>query len=93
MSAIGSVLGLVLLLFGLVMLARLVVDWVGVLGGGSRAEWVGTARRVTHAITEPVIAPVRRLLPPVRAGSVSIDLAFTIVFIAVWVLRSFVLTL
>jgi hypothetical protein len=32
MSAIGSLLGLVLLLFGLVMLARLVVDSVGVLG-------------------------------------------------------------
>jgi YggT family protein len=92
MSGIGALLGLVLLLFGLVMLARLVVDWVGVLGD-PRAGWLVGARRVTHGITEPVIAPVRRLLPPVRAGSVSIDLAFTIVFVAVWVLRSIVLSL
>jgi YggT family protein len=87
MSAIGSVLGLVLLLFGLVMVARLIVDWAGVLGN-PRAEWLVGARRVTHAITEPVIAPVRRVLPPVGAGGVSIDLAFTLVFVAVWLLRS-----
>ena len=92
MSAIGSLLGLVLLLFGLVMLARLVVDWVAVLGN-SRADWLTTARRVTHGITEPVIAPVRRVLRPVRAGSVSIDLAFTVVFVAVWILRSIALSL
>jgi YggT family protein len=92
MSLIGSLLGLVLLLFGLVMVARLIVDWVGVLAD-PRASWVGGARRVTHAITEPVIAPVRRVLPPVRAGSVSFDLAFTVVFIAVWVLRAIALSL
>jgi len=44
-----------------------------------------------NAITEPVIAPVRRVLKPVRAGRVSIDLAFTVVFIAVWILRAIAL--
>jgi YggT family protein len=92
MSAIGSLLGLVLLLFGLVMLARLVVDWAGMFGD-PRAGWLTGARRVTHGITEPVIAPVRRVVKPVRAGSVSIDLAFTVVFVAVWVLWSIVLSL
>jgi YggT family protein len=92
MSAIGSLVGLVLLLFGLVMVARLVVDWVGVLGN-PRAGWVSGARRVTHAITEPVIAPVRRVLPAVRTGPVSLDLAFTVVFIGVWILRAIALSL
>ena len=92
MSAIGSVLGLILLLFGLVMVARLIVDWVGVLGG-SRAEWLVGARRVTHAVTEPVIAPVRRVLPPVGAGGLRIDLAFTIGFVATWLRRSLALSL
>jgi YggT family protein len=50
-------------------------------------------RRVTHGITEPVIAPVRRVVKPVRVGSVSIDLAFTVVFVAVWILRSVALSL
>src|SRR5439155_25847875 len=37
------------------------------------------ARRLSHTLTEPVLAPVRRVLPPVRIGSVSLDLAFTVV--------------
>ena len=92
MSAVGALLGLVLLIFELVLVARVVLDWVGVLATGGTGGVV-RARAWTHAVTEPVIAPVRRLVPPVRFGSVSIDLAFTLVFVAVIVLRSVVLAL
>ena len=92
MCAIGALLGLALLIFELVLVARVVLDWVGVLAptGGSGLI---RARGWTHAVTDPVIAPVRRLVPPLRLGSVSIDLAFTLVFVAVLVLRSVVLAL
>jgi YggT family protein len=36
---------------------------------------------------------VRRVLPPVRFGSVGIDMAFIVVFVAVIVLRQIVLWL
>jgi len=81
---------LVLLLFELVLLARVVVDWVGVLAPASGGRLTG-ARRVTYGITEPVIAPVRRVVPSLRLGGVSIDLAFTVVFLAVVVLRGLLL--
>jgi YggT family protein len=32
-------------------------------------------------VTEPLIAPVRRVLPPVRAGNVGLDLAFLVVIL------------
>jgi YggT family protein len=86
MSLIGTLLGYALTLFELVLIARLVLDWVRVLATGPR--WTGRARMVTHALTEPVIAPVRRVLRPIRAGGMSIDLAFTAVFVAVLILRS-----
>ncbi len=92
MSAIGALLGLALLIFELIMIARVVLDWVGVLAPGGSGGVVAV-RRFTHAVTEPVIAPVRRVLPPLRVGSVSIDLAFTVVFIGVLVLRAVVLAL
>ena len=44
-------------------------------------------------MTEPVIAPLRRVLRPVRLGRVATDLAFTVVFLAAIVLRAVVLTL
>jgi YggT family protein len=92
MSAVGALLGLALLIFELVLVARVVLDWVGVLAPGGAGGLV-RARGWTHAVTEPVIAPVRRVVRPVRFGSVSIDLAYTVVFVAVIVLRSVVLAL
>ncbi|MEC3981947.1 YggT family protein [Amycolatopsis sp. H20-H5] len=87
MSAVIALVSLVLLLFQLVLIARLVFDWVGVLSPGG-AEWVLRGRGFTHAVTEPVLAPVRRVLRPVRLGSMSIDLAFTVVFVLVVFLRA-----
>ena len=88
MSIIGSLLGLVLLLFLIVMVVRAVLDWTSVLASGGQGA--ARAREITYRITEPVIAPVRRVLPPLRLGGVQIDLAFTVVFIATLILRSLV---
>jgi YggT family protein len=54
---------------------------------------VSRARALTHAGTEPVISPVRRVLPPVRTGGLSIDLAFTAVFVVALILRSIAFSL
>ena len=91
MTAVLSLAALVLLLFELVLIARIVIDWVGVLAPASGGRLTG-ARRVTYGLTEPVIAPVRRVLRPVRLGGMSLDLAFTVVFLAVVVLRSLLLS-
>jgi YggT family protein len=87
-AVVAGLLGIVLLLFELVLIARMVVDWIGVLSPVGGRSGLHQARRITHGITEPVIGPVRRVLKPVRFGSVSIDLAFTAVFVAVIVLRT-----
>jgi YggT family protein len=57
MSLIGALLGYALTVFVLLLIARLLLDWAGVLATGPR--WVSRARALTHAGTEPVIAPVR----------------------------------
>jgi YggT family protein len=91
MSLIGALLGYGLTVFVLLLIARMVLDWAGVLATGPR--WVNQARELTRAGTEPVIAPVRRVLPPVQAGGLSIDLAFTAVFIIALILRSIAFSL
>jgi YggT family protein len=55
--------------------------------------WVSRARALTHAGTEPVISPVRRVLRPVQVGGLSIDLAFTAVFVVALILRSIAFSL
>jgi YggT family protein len=90
---VAGVIGFVLLLFELVLIARLVVAWVGALSPVGARGGLDQARRITHGITEQVIGPVRRVLKPVRMGSIGIDLAFTAIFVAVIILRSVVVPL
>jgi uncharacterized protein YggT (Ycf19 family) len=40
-----------------------------------------------RAITEPVLAPVRRLIPPVQSGATAWDLSPMVVLILLWVLE------
>jgi YggT family protein len=91
MSLTGTLLGYALTAFILLLISRLVLDWAQLLVNGR--GWVDRARALTHAATEPVISPVRRVLPPVQAGGLSIDLAFTAVFVAALILRSIAVSL
>lgn len=91
MSLIGTLLGYALTAFVLLLIARMVLDWAGLLANGPR--WVDQARALTHAGTEPVISPVRRVPQPVRVSGLSIDLAFTAVFVVALILRSIAFSL
>jgi YggT family protein len=91
MSIIGTLVGYALTVFILLLVVRAVLDWTGMVAGGS--GWAIRARSVTRNVTEPVIGPVRRRLRPVRAGGFSIDIAFTLVFVVALVLRSIAFSL
>ena len=86
-----ALVSLVLLLLQLLLVARAVLDWSVVLAGPSTAGSVRyrLTRGVT-AVTEPILAPVRRVIPPLRLGGMSFDLAFIVVFFAIVLLRSFI---
>lgn len=40
-----------------------------------------------YSVTDPPIKALRRLIPPLRFGNVSIDLAFLLVLLATYILR------
>jgi len=86
-----ALVSLVLLLLQVLLIARAVLDWSVVLAGPSTAGSVRyrLTRGVT-AVTEPILAPVRRVIPPLRVGGASFDLAFIVVFFAIVLLRSFI---
>ncbi len=90
MSTILALVDLILLVFLITLVARAVLDWTSALGSRERGGGVAKAQEITHRITEPVIAPVRQLLPSVGAGGVRIDLAFTVVFLLTVVLRALI---
>ena len=91
MGPVLGIVSLVLLLVQFLLIARAVLDWSVVLTGPSAP---GSLRsRLTSGVftvTEPILAPVRRMLPPLRVGGMSIDLAFILVFLAIVLIRELI---
>jgi YggT family protein len=78
-----------LLLYGflLVLLARLVLDTMLSYGRRWRPSRVGAAAmEVVWSVTDPALKPLRRVIPPLRLGTVSFDLVPLVLLVIVFVL-------
>ena len=62
-----------------ILFPRALLSWFPASPGSTLAS----INHVLFRLTEPVLGPVRRLLPPVRAGGIGIDLSFLIVFFGI----------
>ena len=62
-------------LYVVILILRAVLSWFPVRPGSSFEKVL----RGMDAITEPVLRPIRRILPPIRAGGMGIDLSIIIV--------------
>ena len=91
MSIVGEVLHTVLLVFLILLVFRLVMDYVFMLARSFRPQGpLAIALELTYSATDPPIKAVRRVLPPLRIGNVSLDLAFMVVFFVTYLLMSVV---
>ena len=45
-----------------------------------------SVQRFLYAATEPILAPLRSALPPMRAGSMALDLSPTILILGIFIL-------
>jgi YggT family protein len=61
----------ILQLYLLALFVRIVLSWFPVSEGSP----VAAIYRALFAVTEPVLAPLRRILPPVQLGGVALDLS------------------
>jgi YggT family protein len=73
---------LLLQVYSLVIFARIILEWIPV----SYDHPVARVRSVLRTATEPVLAPFRRLIPPVRTGTAAIDLSPIVVMLLLAVL-------
>lgn len=94
MAIVGEVLAILLRLFWFVLLARLVLDLVQAFARQWRPQgFMLVLAEAVYTITDPPIRAVRRVVPPLRLGSIQFDLAFLIVLIVVQILTSLALVL
>lgn len=89
MELITGLLYLVVLAFFLLLLVRLVLDWVQVFARDWRPTGVAlVVAEVTYTVTDPPLRLLRRFLPPVGIGSIRLDLAFLVLALTCSVLLS-----
>jgi YggT family protein len=90
-SLVGEILYTALLVFFLLLVFRLIMDYVFMLARGFRPQGLlAMALELAYTATDPPLKAVRRVLPPLRIGSVSLDLGFTVVLFVTYILMSVV---
>ena len=82
MAAVWQVFSLLLFLFFLLLLGRLVLDWVQVFARDWRPRGVLLVlAEVIFTVTDPPLRMIRRVIPPLTVGGLRIDLAFIVLFL------------
>ena len=91
MVLVGLILDRILFVFFLLLMVRLVVDYVQMFARSWRPTgFVLVVLEIVYSITDPPIKFVRRFVPPLRLGSVMLDTSFLIVLVVVYLLRTLV---
>jgi YggT family protein len=91
---VGIVFGLIyiaLLLFQISLIIRIVFDLVQMFARQWRPRGAAlVAAHMVYSVTDPPIKRIRRIVPPLQLGGISLDLAFLIVFIVVVIAMGFI---
>lgn len=90
-AVIASIVHLMLVLYLLVLFARLILDYIPMFNREWRPKGAGlVAAEVVYTITDPPVRFFRRIIPPLRIGSISLDFGFSITILVVLILMNIV---
>ena len=83
-----------LLIVWMMLLARVALSWIFAFARDWHPSGVSALLvESVYTVTDPMIKPLRKVIPPVSLGSMRFDVAFLIVFFGVYMLRQFLLVL
>ncbi|MBA3744421.1 YggT family protein [Sporichthya sp.] len=84
MSPVAQVIWFILMGFLLLLIARLVMEYVFLFARSYEPKGaVVVVLEVVYSITDPPLKFLRRFIPPLRLGGVSLDLSFLVLFVIV----------
>jgi YggT family protein len=79
---IASILYIALLLYTLILLARLVLDWIRSYARDYRPRGIMLlVFEFVFTLTDPPVRTLRRIIPPLRLGSFALDLSLLILLL------------
>lgn len=78
-SAAVGFLSTVLWIYWLILIARVLSSWLP----PPTSPAARTILRLLHAVTDPILRPLRQMIPPVRVGGAALDLSPIILFVII----------
>lgn len=92
MNIVGLVAGILnaaLVLYVLVLFARLILEWIPFFNREWRPRGAGlVAAEIVYTVTDPPIKLFRRFIPPLRVGGIAIDFGFALTMLLCFILLS-----
>lgn len=87
MAVVGQVLATALWLYWLVLIGRLIFDFVQVFARNwePRGPLLVIAEAI-YTLTDPPLRLLRRIIPPLKLGNIQFDLAFLVLLIGLQLL-------
>ena len=89
-SLLASILSSILSLYFLILLVRVVLDWIQVFARQWRPRGVVLVlANLVYALTDPHLRVIRRRVPMARLGGVGIDRSFLVLVFGIWIIQWF----
>ena len=87
MSFVWTWVAILLNIFTFFLIARLVLDYVQMFARSWRPTGVVLVlAEIIYSITDPPLKVLRRVIPPLRIGQITLDLSFLVLIILVQIL-------
>ena len=87
MNVVLGLLILALWLYFILLMGRLVLDYIQMFARSWRPQGpVLVIAEVIYTATDPPLRALRKIIPPLRVGSVSLDLSFLVLLILIYVM-------
>ena len=92
-STVASLISSLLSLYVLILIARLVLEYVGIFARDWRPKGpLLLLSETVFTLTDPPLKAIRRVVPNLRIGSVALDLSFIILLLAISLTRGLLAT-
>ena len=90
MSPVGATLVFLLQTYFFILIARLVFDYVQLFARSWQPRGaLLVIAEVVYTLTDPPLRALRKVIPPLRLGTISLDLSFLVLIFAVQIAAQF----
>ncbi|MDR7329731.1 YggT family protein [Corynebacterium guangdongense] len=92
MSLIGIILYIIVRVYTLLLIARLIIEMIHSFSRQFQPpRWFAMVAEPVFQVTDPPVKALRRVIPPLRAGGVGIDMSVLVLFFILFILGQVVL--